>query len=149
MTATLRAPPVTPLHVEDIDRLPLRVFASPRHRRDGRPDLPWHSADDLRAVLHLPEPMRAVFQRRMKVDLAEEVETVATPDGLTMIAPMHMGRGMIDFVRFRRAILPTEARRRAESGFLRAHTRAMPLMLPGMHPLERLAFFMEAMDRAG
>ncbi len=149
MESPLRPRPLAPLLVAGIEGMPLRLFASPLTLRDGTPDLPWHSADDLRAILRLPEAMRAVFQRKMRADLGGEIETVATPGGVTTIAPMYMGEGMLGFVRHRRAILPTDARKRVQAGFRRAHTAAMPLMLPHLGPLERLAFYLEALERRG
>jgi hypothetical protein len=39
---------IKPLHIGQVGGQPLRFFKTPLD--DGRPDLPWHCVDDLRAV---------------------------------------------------------------------------------------------------
>jgi hypothetical protein len=50
-----------PLHVATVVGGQLRFFRTPNE--DGRPDLPWHSVDDLQQCLGLDRSAREIFQR--------------------------------------------------------------------------------------
>jgi len=134
-----------PIHVVEIDGMLLRHFASPLYAKHRQADLPWHSADDLRAILRLAGEVRDVFQRRMKADW-EEVRTVATPDGITTIAPHFMAEGMIEFAEANPAILPESELRRVRGVYRRATTASMKLMVAHLPPMERMLFALSAMD---
>jgi hypothetical protein len=109
----------TPIHIATVNGKPLRFFKSPIDGTDGRrsfcaaldrkPDLPWHSAGDLLVCMGLPRGLR---NRRLR-QLAEckeriittpdgtaldlpHTRTVATNDGITMIAPESYARGSFD-----------------------------------------------------
>jgi hypothetical protein len=110
---------VEPVHVAIIGSKPLRFFRSPIDETrgeslhsvawSGKPDLPWHSVNDLLLCMGLPGGLRS---RRLR-ELAEGKErtitapngipldlphtrTVATNDGITMIAPETYARGSFD-----------------------------------------------------
>jgi len=134
-----------PIHVAEIDGMPLRHFASPLYANHRQADLPWHSADDLRAILRLPDEVRDVFQRRMKADW-DEVRTVATPEGITTIAPHFMAEGMIEFVMENPAIMAGEELRRVRGAYRRATTASIKLMVAHLPPMERMLFALSAMD---
>jgi hypothetical protein len=125
--------------------MPLRHFASPLYANHRRADMPWHSADDLRAVLRLPDEVREVFQRKMKSDW-EEVRTVATPDGITTIAPHFMAEGMIEFVLDNPGIMPEDVAKRVRGAYRRATTASMRLMVAHLPPMERMFFALAAME---
>lgn len=128
-----------PLLTREIDGLPLRVFSSPRFVRYGRPDLPWHSADDLRKVLRLGDELSTLFRNKMKSDW-DEIVTVGTEAGITTIAPHFMAEGMLDFMRYRPRMLPAVDRKRIAAQLRRAVTEALVPMLPGARLQERLLF---------
>lgn len=135
-----------PILVWDIEGLPLRMFASPLYQAHRQADFPWHSADDLRKILRFDSEISDLFQRRMKADWPQDVRTIATRDGVTTIARHYIGAGMLHFVRYRRQILPTADRRRIETAFRIANTRAMKEMTKHLPPMDRLAMAVEAME---
>jgi hypothetical protein len=135
---------VEPIHITEINGLPLRMFASPLYTQFRQADYPWHSADDLRAILRLPDDLRALFQQRMKAEWTEQVKTVATPTGLTMIAPHYMAEGMLKAMQYRRKILPTEDRRHIRAHYRVAVTSAMMKMLNHMSDTEKVIFALSA-----
>ena len=137
---------IEPILVHEIDGLPLRMFASPLYQKHRQPDFPWHSVDDLRQILRLDADLDQAFQRRLKSDWPEDVRTVATSDGITTIGRHYMAMGMLQFVRYRRQILPTADRRRIETQVRIAATKAMKEMTKHLAPLERLAVAMDAME---
>jgi hypothetical protein len=72
----------------------LRFYRTPN--KDGRPDLPWHSVDDLCRALGLNRELR----RRMKSYFYEgpfeaSFRTIKTADGLVVIAPHYAAQGFI------------------------------------------------------
>lgn len=79
------------LHTGDIGGKPVRFYRSPRQGAH----FPWHAADDLFLALSFPRPVRKEFQRRLKSDHADDVRTVATPEGIVTIAPHYMAQGAI------------------------------------------------------
>lgn len=138
-------PMIAPLLVVEIDGRPLRVFASPLYVTHRTADWPWHSTDDLRAVLRLPDDLSVLLLRRMRKDWGDAVRTVATPTGVTTIAPRHMGEGLIAAMQYRRRLLPTEDRRRIRGAFRNAMTAAMSEMLAHLPPEARLATALAAL----
>lgn len=137
---------IEPLLVHEIDGLPLRMFASPLYVRHRQPDFPWHSIDDLRRILRFDQEIDALFQRKLKSDWPEDVRTVATSQGITTIGRHNLAMGLLQFVRYRRQILPTVDRRRIEKEVRVAATRAMKEMTKHLPPVERLAVAMNAME---
>ena len=89
--------------------------------------------------------MDEVFRRLVRRDWSDLVETVGTSDGITTIAPYAMGEGLIRALARHRTLFPPEVRKRVEAGFRGAHTKAIPLMVPHLRPLERMAFSLQAM----
>lgn len=134
-----------PIHVVEIDGMELRLFASPRYQRSGQADLPWHSADDLRAILRLPDDLREAFQRKMKSDW-DEVRTIATDHGITTIAPHFMAEGMIDFLLRRESIMSDEDRVRIRGSYRRGITAATKAMVPHLSPMQRMLFALSATE---
>jgi hypothetical protein len=73
----------------------LRFYRTPNN--DGRPDLPWHSVDDLQHCLGLSRDQRRYFLKAFRNGpFASSFETVATDDGLVTIAPHYVAQGFID-----------------------------------------------------
>jgi hypothetical protein len=81
---------VNPLHIADVAGERLRFFKSPL--ADGRPDLPWHSVDDLHCCLKLPPDLRLTLQRNAG---RWTVKSVATAVGIDQIAPHYVAEAMI------------------------------------------------------
>ena len=89
MTALTR-----PLHVGTIRGHQLRLYRTPNN--DGRPDLPWHSVEDLYRCIGMRRDLRREFQRKMKSGpFGHDFKTVATPDGIVTIAPHYVAQGTI------------------------------------------------------
>jgi hypothetical protein len=84
-----------PIHTATIRGHRLRFYRTPRN--DGRPDLPWHSADDLQACFGLNRQERRAFLQIWRRDHTKRtgflLQTVATEDGLVTIAPHYAGQG--------------------------------------------------------
>ena len=78
-----------PLHVATIRGHQLRFFRTPNN--DGRPDFPWHCCDDLYRCMELPRKVRRYFQRCWTN--RSMFRTVATTDGIVMIAPHCVAQG--------------------------------------------------------
>lgn len=137
---------IEPLLVHEIDGMPLRMFASPLYQKHRQADFPWHSVDDLRRILRFDQDIDRLFQRRLKTDWPDDVRTIATSDGITTIGKHYIAMGMLQFVRYRRQILPTADRRHIEAQVRVAATKAMKEMTKHLAPLERLAVAMEAYE---
>lgn len=137
---------IEPILVHEIDGMPLRMFASPLYQNYRQADFPWHSVDDLRRILRFDPDVDRMFQRRLKTDWPEDIRTIATSAGITTIGKHYMAMGMLQFVRYRRQILPTADRRRIESQVRVAATKAMKEMTKHLAPLERLAVALEAYE---
>lgn len=81
-----------PLHVCTIAGHTFRFFRSPL----AGPDFPWHAVDDLHACLALPRDLRRHFQRWLKNGpYKDDVRTVATADGIALIAPHFAAQGLL------------------------------------------------------
>ena len=137
---------IVPILVGDVGGLPLRMFTSPRWQATRERDLPWHSTEDLRAALGVPEDLATVLQRSTRRDWSEDVRTVATPDGITTIAPHPMAEGLIDALRFRAAQVPSERRRMVRARYRNTMTAALKALLGDMPEAAKLAFALEALD---
>lgn len=82
-----------PIHVDSINSNNVRFFKTPLN--DGRPDFPWHSVDDLTKAVGLNREQRQYFLRGSQQDHAKLHRTIATPDGLTTIAPHCVAQGFL------------------------------------------------------
>ena len=82
---------IKPLIVGVVGAYTLRMFRSPR----PKPDLPWHSVDDLQACLDLPRQVRRQLQRSMIDKWQADIMTITTDDGITIIGPHLMAQGII------------------------------------------------------
>ena len=72
----------------------MRFFKTPND--DGRPDLPWHSVDDLHRALGLNRSARKFFLHKLRNDWEWDVaRTIATDSGLIIIAPHFVAQGSI------------------------------------------------------
>ncbi len=90
----IRPQPLTePLHVAEINSHRLRFFKSPR----DRPDLPWHVPADLATCFALEEGLANAILRDMKTNSRwkDDIRTVATAEGFTMIASHSMAQGFL------------------------------------------------------
>lgn len=81
-----------PVYVATIAGQPLRFFRTPNN--DGRPDLPWHSVEDLHRCLGFDRAQRRVFLNMLRK--RGGIKTVATADGIVTVAPHYMAQGCID-----------------------------------------------------
>ena len=86
---------VKPIHVGTVNGHRVRFFRSPLD--DGRPDLPWHATEDLMTAAGVSRDMRRALSRRSK-GLTDEFQTVATDDGLVVIAPHPSAQGLLGAV---------------------------------------------------
>lgn len=86
---------IEPLHTGTVGGKPLRFFRSPL--TDRRPDLPWHSVDDLQRCLGLNREQRRIMLAKFRNGpYASTTRTVATADGLVIIAAHFMAQGAVD-----------------------------------------------------
>ncbi|WP_424138672.1 hypothetical protein [Roseomonas chloroacetimidivorans] len=83
---------VDPIHTHVVNGHPVRFFRSPFQG----PDMPWHGAEDLLKALDLPREFRRQQISRLHSEWKSDIRTVATADGIVVIAPHFMARGMID-----------------------------------------------------
>ena len=81
-----------PLHTASIAGQPLRFFKTPWN--DGRPDLPWHSVDDLQRILGFGEQDREFCMRTHKKS-EFPLKVIATREGVVSIAPHYAAMGLI------------------------------------------------------
>jgi len=86
---------VKPIHTGTVNGHPVRFFRSPLD--DGRPDLPWHGIEDLMTAAGVSRDMRRALSRRSK-GVTDEFQTVATDDGLVVIAPHPSAQGLLGAV---------------------------------------------------
>lgn len=83
---------LTPAYMGTLNDKPLRFFKSPL----PGPHLPWHAPEDLHRCLDLPRDLRRDFQRKLhSSEWKGDIRTVATADGIVMIAPHFMAQGLI------------------------------------------------------
>jgi hypothetical protein len=85
---------VKPIHVATINGHQLRLYRTPNN--DGRPDLPWHSIDDLGRVFGLNRQRRRVMLEGMQRYGC--FRTIATTDGLVTIGPHYAAQGAISAI---------------------------------------------------
>jgi hypothetical protein len=121
------------------------MFVSPLYRDDRQADLPWHSADDLRAILDLAPGIDAMLRRDLRADWREPV-TVATRDGLTTIAPHFMAEGLLAAVAESGVLGDGRMLKRVVGHYRRSTTEATKLMVAHMSPIERMVFTMTALN---
>ena len=119
---------------------PLRLFRSPLHG----PDAVWHSVDDLHLALRFSRDLRRTFKAKLQQDWAANVRTVATPSGVTTIAPHPMAQGLIDS-----AVDFGCAPPGAYDQYVRAAAQAFGLIVANMPPTEAVAFSIAAYQRGG
>lgn len=82
----------TPVFTGTLNGSPLRFFKAPLQGAQ----IPWHAADDLYRCLKLPRDLRRHFQQRLKSsEWKDDVQTVATADGIATIAPHFIAQGVI------------------------------------------------------
>jgi hypothetical protein len=80
-----------PLHIATVGGQPLRFFKTPLN--DGRPDFPWHCVDDLYCCLKFNRGERKWLQQKARIG---ERRTIATADGLVIVAPHCVAQGVIE-----------------------------------------------------
>jgi hypothetical protein len=86
---------VEPIHVATIRGHQLRFFKTPNN--DGRPDMPWHSHDDLIKCVGLGRNERRMMLRMcQKGPLKNAFRSVATAEGVVVIAPHYVARALLE-----------------------------------------------------
>jgi hypothetical protein len=126
-----------PIHVGQIGGHPVRFFRSPE---DG-PRLPWHSQDDLFVCLGMPAVLQEDFRRKAAnhPEWGGVIHTVATPDGITRIAPHFMAQSLVE------AMVECGV---AGNGVIREHIDAsmgaMSALTAGMSPTDAMYYTMAA-----
>lgn len=84
---------VSPIHTGTINGHPVRFFRSPR---SPRPEMPWHSVDDLHRAVKLPRAIRQHFLRSLRNEQWNvETARVATEEGITTIATHVIAQGFL------------------------------------------------------
>ena len=85
---------VEPIYTATIRGERLRFFKTPN--TDGRPDLPWHSVEDLAQCIGLNRQRRRFMLRAMREgDFKGAYRDVATAEGILTIAPHYVAQGTI------------------------------------------------------
>jgi hypothetical protein len=104
-----RRPLIEPVHVGTVGGRPLRFFRSPL--ADGRPDMPWHSVDDLHRCLGMNRAMRKFFLAKLREGKqAQAHHTIATAEGIAVVAPHFMAQGTLDALIDDQRIAPASTR---------------------------------------
>jgi hypothetical protein len=131
------------LHVERHADRELRFFASPAFRRTRRPDLAWHSCDDLWRLLDMKDDERTALLRSLRRDWPEPT-TVATADGPVVVQPHFMGEGIVEA--FREAGFdPAGTAGRLMGTLRRGCTAATKAQVPHLSGAGYLVFHLEAL----
>lgn len=81
---------IKPLHIATIRGHQLRFYRTPNE--DGRPDMPWHSVDDLAQCFGASRSHRRAMFKQLR---ACGFKTIATADGIVTIAPHFAAQGAI------------------------------------------------------
>lgn len=141
----------SPIHVETVGNVPVRFFKSPTFLESGRPDMPWHVCDDVWKAIGLDEVGRLSLLTRVRARWSDP-RTVATADGVVVVAPFLMGDIIIEaWLSLNRGEGKTEedddlAQRQVRGSFRRGNTAALKAMTPHIDARRKLAFALEAMD---
>lgn len=80
-----------PIFTGRLGAQPLRFFRAPR----PGPHLVWHAVDDLHRCLAIPRDLRRHYRQQLQRDHRKDVETIATDEGIDIIAPHWMAQGLI------------------------------------------------------
>ena len=80
-----------PIYTALIAGRDVRFFRAP----SGRPEMPFHAADDLFLVLGFNRPMRRFFAQAQQRNFGDLISTVATTDGPVVLAPHCAAQGLI------------------------------------------------------
>lgn len=80
-----------PIHTGTVNGSPVRFFRGP----DARPDMPWHALGDLTRALELPRALRRHLLQMTQRAWAGTLRTVATAEGVTILAPHFVAQGLI------------------------------------------------------
>ncbi|NTF17758.1 hypothetical protein G6L37_05045 [Agrobacterium rubi] len=140
-----------PIHVEQCGELQIRYFRSPTLAATGVPDMPWHVCDDLWHVLGIDEEGRKDFLRSLRSHWHDPM-TIATDDGLLVIAPFVMGDVLATAWLETNGVdedSPSDgdrARLRCRGAFRRGTTAALKAMTSHLSGRAKLVFALEAME---
>src|SRR5205807_1601323 len=86
---------VEPIHIATIRGHQLRFFRTPNN--DGRPDMPWHSHDDLLKCIGLgSEERRTMLRNSQCGPLKDAFKSIATIEGIVVIAPHYIARALLE-----------------------------------------------------
>jgi hypothetical protein len=80
-----------PIYAGLINGRSVRFFRSPNER----PEMPWHVFDDLMQALELPRHFRRNYLQRVQRDFKHGLQSIATPEGILIIAPHWMAQGLV------------------------------------------------------
>ena len=84
---------VSPIHTEGVGLANIRYFAPP----SGGREFPWPSLDDVFAAMALNRSLRKAFRHSLPgSEWVKSTQTVATPDGSTLICEHYIAQGSID-----------------------------------------------------
>lgn len=140
---------LSPIHTEAVGGASVRFFHSPETLRNGKPDMPWHSCDDLWQSLGIDASGRETFLRRLRADWWDP-QTVPTLYGPVVIAPYLMGDILIDEWLRLQGVTDADDRPcpelRLRGSFRRGNTAALKAMTPHLGGMGKLAFALEAME---
>ena len=136
-----------PVHTATIAGKEVRFFRAP----SGRPELPWHAADDLFAVCNFPSDLRERFRRMLQATWGGDIATIATPTGPVVIAPHFAAQGLLEAAQEIGPRLPMAGR--LPAGLVEAYTRgavaAMKAMASDLPPIARFEMAMQAARKSG
>jgi hypothetical protein len=134
---------LAPIHAERHEGGVVRYFASPDFRADGRPDLAWHSCEDLWQLLELSPAERTCVLRLLRRDWDDPI-TVATAEGPVVVQPQFMGEGIVEACA---ELLPPPPGgfARLRGALRRGCTAATKAQVPHLSGARYLAFHLEAL----
>lgn len=81
----------SPIHIGTINRHQVRFFKG----LSGKPDMPWHAFDDLAKAVGFQEEMRRAFLQATQSDWKGQMQSIATSDGIVVIAPHYVAQGTV------------------------------------------------------
>ncbi|MCW6513291.1 hypothetical protein [Lichenifustis flavocetrariae] len=132
---------VEPIPIGAVGLANLRFFAPP----SGGRECPWLSIDDLHACLVLPRGVRRELNAKLRTSKwKDDVETIATPEGIVTIVPRFMAQGMIDAMRD-----VGQIREGFYAEYVRQGAAAMSKLTDGMGPEEMLGYVKAAWTASG
>ncbi len=81
----------SPIYTGTVNGRPVRFFKG----LGGKPDMPWHAYHDLTAAVGFDEAMSRRFVQLTQQDGKDALQTIATLEGLIVIAPHYVAQGTV------------------------------------------------------